>query len=72
MRLADEQPDNVCHDCGTKWGTQKPKHHEYRCWIDSCDVCGKLSAVIDASEWGYLKDGWNKKEVLQQLPSNAQ
>jgi hypothetical protein len=61
MRLADEQPDTICHNCGVLWGTEKPKNHEYRCWIDICDVCLNLKAVVDVSEWGYLKKGWNNE-----------
>jgi hypothetical protein len=59
MKLAQEQPDNVCSDCGAKWGIHKPKNHEYRIWIDLCDVCSNTRAVIDASEFGYLKEGWD-------------
>jgi predicted nucleic acid-binding Zn ribbon protein len=64
MRLAQEQPDNVCTDCGKQWGLGKPRHHEYRVWLDTCDVCKKLTAVCDASEYRYLKVGWDGKEVL--------
>jgi hypothetical protein len=64
MRLAQEQPDNVCFDCGTKWGQEKPKYHDYRVWLDKCDVCNKLTAVVDAAEYKYLKVGWDGKEVL--------
>lgn len=64
MRLAQEQPNDVCSDCGGKWGQYKPKHHDYRVWLDTCDVCHKLSAVCDASEYGYLKVGWDGKEVV--------
>ena len=64
MRLAQEQPDNVCTDCGNKWGLEKPRHHDYRVWLDICDVCNTLSAVCDASEYRYLKEGWDGKEVL--------
>jgi hypothetical protein len=64
MRLAQEQPDNVCFDCGKEWGSDKPRHHDYRVWLDTCDVCNKLTAVCDASEYWYLKKGWDGKEVL--------
>lgn len=60
MRLANEQPDNVCLECGSKWGTHKLKNTEsHRIWIDQCDVCLKLTAVADASEYGYMKEGWD-------------
>lgn len=62
MRLADNQPDNICHDCGVLWGNEKPKHHQCRTWIDTCDVCKQLRAIVDVSEWGYLKQGWDKKD----------
>jgi len=64
MRLAQEQPDNVCTDCGKQWGQERPRHHDYRVWLDTCDVCNKLTAVCDASEYKYLKEGWDGKEVL--------
>jgi hypothetical protein len=59
MKLAQEQPDNVCSECGAKWGIHRPKNHEYRIWIDKCDVCSDMRAVSDASEFGYLKEGWD-------------
>jgi hypothetical protein len=60
VRLANEQPDNVCLECGSKWGTHKLKNTEsHRIWIDQCDVCLKLTAVADASEYGYMKEGWD-------------
>jgi hypothetical protein len=66
MKLAQEQPDNVCFECGEKWGVHKLKSNEsHRVWIDQCDVCLKLKAVADASEYGYLKEGWDGEEVLQ-------
>jgi hypothetical protein len=64
MRLAQEQPDNVCFDCGIKWGSEKPRNHDYRVWLDTCDVCNKLTAVSDAAEYKYLKVGWDGAEVL--------
>ena len=65
MRLAQDQPDNVCTDCGKQWGSEKPRHHDYRVWLDTCDVCNKLTAVCDASEYRYLKEGWDGKKVLR-------
>jgi hypothetical protein len=60
VRLANEQPDNVCLECGSKWGTHKLKNTEsHRIWIDQCDVCLRLTAVADASEYGYMKEGWD-------------
>jgi len=65
VRLANEQPDNVCLECGSKWGTHKLKNTEsHRIWIDQCDVCLKLTAVADASEYGYMKEGWDGDEVV--------
>jgi hypothetical protein len=65
MKLAQQQPDSVCSECGTKWGTHRPKDHQYRIWVDKCDVCSDLRAVCDASEYGYLKEGWDGgKEIL--------
>jgi hypothetical protein len=65
VRLANEQPDNVCLDCGSKWGTHKLKNTEsHRIWIDQCDVCLKLTAVADASEYGYMKEGWDGEKVV--------
>lgn len=65
MHLADQQPDNVCLSCGEKWGAHKLKNTEnYRLWVDRCDVCFDLGAVIDASEFGYLKEGWDGEEVV--------
>ncbi len=60
MKLADEQPDNVCFDCGEKWGAGE----SHRVWIDQCDVCLKLTAVADASEYGYMKEGGDGDEVV--------
>lgn len=60
MKLAQEQPDDVCSECGLIWGANRPKHHEYRIWIDTCDICKDLRAVCDASEFGYMKIGWDK------------
>lgn len=59
MKLAQEQPDDVCSDCGSKWGAHRPKDHEYRIWIDTCDVCKDLRAVSDVSEYGYMQVGWD-------------
>jgi hypothetical protein len=65
MRLADNQPDNVCLDCGAKWGAHKLKEYEsHRIWVDKCDVCSKLGAVADSSEYGYLREGWDGQEVV--------
>jgi hypothetical protein len=64
MKLAQEQPDNVCSPCGSIWGVHKPKDHQYRIWIDKCDVCLDLRAVCDASEFGYLKEGWDGNKVV--------
>ena len=65
MRLADEQPDNVCISCGDKWGMHKLKNSEsHRIWIDQCDVCWRLKPVADVSEYGYLKEGWDGEEVV--------
>jgi hypothetical protein len=65
VKLADEQPDNVCFDCGEKWGAIPMKTGEsHRIWIDQCDVCLKLTAVADASEYGYMKEGWDGDEVV--------
>ena len=36
----------------------------YRVWLDTCDVCKKLTAVVDASEYKYLKEGWDGTKVL--------
>jgi len=65
LRLADEQPDNVCFECGKAWGTHPLKSSESHCiWIDLCDVCLKLTAVADVSEYGYLLEGWNGEKVV--------
>ena len=64
MKLAQEQPDNVCSPCGSTWGVHKPKDHQYRIWIDKCDVCLDLRAVCDASEFGYLREGWDGNKVV--------
>jgi hypothetical protein len=64
MKLAQEQPDNVCSPCGITWGVHKPKDHSYRIWVDKCDVCSDLRAVCDASEFGYLKEGWDGNKVV--------
>lgn len=60
MKLAQQQPDNVCSECGQKWGTHRPKNHEYRIWVDCCDICNDLRAVCDSSEYGYMKTGWDE------------
>lgn len=60
MKLAQQQPDNVCSECGAKWGTHRPKDHQYRIWVDQCDVCSDLRAVCDSSEYGYMKTGWDE------------
>ena len=60
MKLAQEQPDNVCLACGDIWGAHKLKSSEsHRIWVDRCDVCLDTRAVADASEFGYLKEGWD-------------
>lgn len=64
MKLAQEQPDNVCSPCGNTWGVHKPKDHQYRIWVDKCDVCLDLRAVCDASEFGYLREGWDGQKVV--------
>ena len=64
MKLAQEQPDNVCSPCGNTWGVHKPKDHQYRIWVDKCDVCLDLRAVCDALEFGYLKEGWDGQKVV--------
>lgn len=64
MKLAQEQPDNVCSPCGSAWGVHKLKDHQYRIWVDKCDVCLDLRAVCDASEFGYLKEGWDGQKVV--------
>ncbi len=65
MKLADEQPDNVCFDCGEQWGLRPLKNGEsHRIWIDQCDVCSRLTAVADSSEYGYMKEGWDGKKVV--------
>jgi hypothetical protein len=64
MKLAQEQPDNVCSPCGSTWGVHKPKDHQYRIWVDKCDVCLDLRAVCDASEFGYLREGWDGNKVV--------
>jgi len=65
VKLADEQPDNVCFDCGEKWGSHPIKNGEnHRVWIDQCDVCLRLTAVADVSEYGYMKEGWDGNKVV--------
>ena len=65
MHLSDNQPDNVCLDCGKKWGAHTLKSSEsHRIWLDKCDVCSNLAAVADASEYGYLKEGWDGEKVV--------
>ena len=60
MKLADNQPDNVCFDCGEQWGLRPLKTGEsHRVWIDKCDVCNDLKPVCDASEYGYMQIGWD-------------
>jgi hypothetical protein len=60
MKLANQQPDNVCSECGQKWGIHRPKDHQYRIWVDCCDICNDLRAVCDSSEYGYMKTGWDE------------
>ena len=65
MRLANEQPDNVCFTCGKEWGLHPLKTSEsHRIWIDQCDVCLKLTAVADAADYGYMKEGWDGNKVV--------
>jgi uncharacterized CHY-type Zn-finger protein len=55
----------VCFECGKAWGTHPLKSSEnHRSWIDLCDVCLKLTAVADASEYGYMKEGWDGEKVV--------
>lgn len=53
------QPDWVCHDCGTKYGRGECGIATWH--TDTCGVCGKETAVTEPRDYGYLKEGWENE-----------
>jgi hypothetical protein len=56
IAAAQEYPAWVCLDCGRKYG----KHdvgvatwHE-----DTCGICGRVTGVTEARDFGCLREGW--------------
>jgi hypothetical protein len=67
-KLANSQPEWVCHDCGRKWGAwwessvyTGPSPHCATFHEDTCSVCGETKVVTEARDFGYLRKGWNLK-----------
>ena len=68
MRVAEEQPNWCCNDCGQEFGrwyvtgTYKgptPQIATYH--IGTCDVCLRHDiAVTEPRDFGYLIRAWNK------------
>jgi hypothetical protein len=63
--ISVDQPDWVCDDCGVMWGNwwngecySGPKQHCATYHYGECGVCNKESAVTEARDFGYLRDGW--------------
>jgi hypothetical protein len=64
-KIADIQPDWVCHDCGQKWGAwwegpvyTGPSPHCATFHEGNCNVCGEVKVVTEARDFGYLRQGW--------------
>lgn len=68
--IAFDQPEWVCTDCGTKYGSWHqgkycgPKVHYATYHVDLCGVCKKEKECTEARDFGYLINGWknHKKE----------
>lgn len=68
LKMASSQPDWVCTDCGCRWGSwwdgpeyTGPAHHRATFHVDRCGVCGNTKIVTEARDFGYLKEGWDRK-----------
>jgi len=67
-KLANSQPDWVCHDCGREWGAwwegsvyTGPSPHCATFHEGACSVCGETKVVTEARDFGYLRKGWSLK-----------
>lgn len=50
----------VCSECGNKYGDYTAGVSSW--WNDECDVCGKITAVSEARDFGYLDKGIKELE----------
>lgn len=59
--IANEQPTWICHKCGIKYGRVTYENHPSTWHSDTCDVCGKIAAVTEPRDYGYLVSGWQQE-----------
>lgn len=50
-------PDEICQECGTKYGTPRSNNHEIGMWNGTCGWCGKEGAVTAPRDYRY--PDWN-------------
>jgi hypothetical protein len=69
-QIAANQPEWVCTDCGTEWGSwwdentyTGPEPHYATYHMNMCDVCGQWKSVTEARDFGYLRTGWEKVKI---------
>lgn len=65
--LDSSQPDWICRKCGGKWGLwwdggnySGPPTHTSNFRSGQCNVCNEMTGVTKPSNYGYLKQGWNR------------
>lgn len=62
MRISTiQQPDWVCHECGTLWGAHVSPTRLSTCHEGECGVCGERKIVTEARDYGYLVKGWQRR-----------
>jgi len=47
----------VCHDCGSTWGTERRSLDNVTCWHGRCHLCGLELGVSHVRHYGYLRRG---------------
>ena len=58
------QPKKICWECGIEWGCGGQRLGDWKEVIfnyGSCSICGKELAVAKPEDYGYIKEGWEKK-----------
>jgi hypothetical protein len=57
-----EDPVWICLECGNRYGRRSSgvaTWHE-----DMCDICGKIAAVTEPRDFGYLNDSYLSREYI--------
>lgn len=53
-----DYPTWICHKCGDKFGRRACGVSTWH--VDICGICGDSTMVTEPSDFGFLKDGWDK------------